>query len=168
MIVRTLSDKKEFLPDYSFEFSVDEKGALTGLFWADEECKRNYMAFGDVISFDATFNTNKNKMDFVPFTGIDNHYRNVSVGAGLLASETIESSKWLLNQFLKSFGSQPKVVVTDQDPAMKQAIEQVFTESSHRLCMWHIMKKVADKAGSLSLFFLLRNSRLCVVIATFL
>ncbi|XP_076921888.1 protein FAR1-RELATED SEQUENCE 5-like [Bidens hawaiensis] len=30
---------------------------------------------------------------------------------------------------------------------MKQAIESVFTESRHRLCMWHIMKKVADKVG---------------------
>ena len=84
-------------------------------------------------------------MVFVPFTGIDNHCRNVTLGAGLLASESIESYKWLLNSFLKSFGQQPKVVVTDQDPAMKQAIEEVFPISRHRLCMWHIMKKVADK-----------------------
>ncbi|XP_022003487.1 protein FAR1-RELATED SEQUENCE 6-like [Helianthus annuus] len=86
-------------------------------------------------------------MVFVPFTGIDNHYRNVTLGAGLLASESIESYKWLLNSFVKSFGRQPKVVVTDQDPAMKQAIEEVFSTSRHRLCMWHIMKKVADKVG---------------------
>ena len=84
-------------------------------------------------------------MVFVPFTGIDNHCRNVTLSAGLLASESIESYKWLLNSFLKSFGRQPNVVVTDQDPAMKQAIEEVFSTSRHRLCMWHIMKKVADK-----------------------
>ncbi|XP_076933468.1 protein FAR1-RELATED SEQUENCE 5-like [Bidens hawaiensis] len=41
----------------------------------------------------------------------------------------------------------PKVVVTDQDPAMKQAIAAVFPNTRHRLCMWHIMKKVADKVG---------------------
>ncbi|XP_076957305.1 uncharacterized protein LOC143632760 [Bidens hawaiensis] len=51
------------------------------------------------------------KMVFVPFTGIDNHFRNVNLGAGLIAKETIESYMW------------------------------------HRLCMWHIMKKVADKVG---------------------
>ncbi|XP_022018925.1 protein FAR1-RELATED SEQUENCE 4-like [Helianthus annuus] len=83
----------------------------------------------------------------VPFTGIDNHCRNVMLGAGLLASESIESYKWLLQSFLDSFGKQPKVVVTDQDPAMKQAIEAVFDKSRHGLCMWHIMKKVADKVG---------------------
>ncbi|KAJ0742619.1 putative MULE transposase domain, FHY3/FAR1 family [Helianthus annuus] len=105
------------------------------------------MEFGDVISFDATFMTNRYKMVFVPFTGIDNHCRNVTLGSGLLASESIESYKWLLNSFVKSFGRQPKVVVTDQDPAMKQAIEEVFSTSRHRLCMWHIMKKVVDKVG---------------------
>ncbi|XP_076917291.1 protein FAR1-RELATED SEQUENCE 5-like [Bidens hawaiensis] len=40
------------------------------------------------------------------------------------------------------------VVVTDQDPAMKQAISLVLPNSRHRLCMWHIMKKLADKVGA--------------------
>lgn len=37
------------------------------------------------------------------------------------------------------------MIITDQDPAMKIAIESVFPESCHRLCMWHIMEKVPDK-----------------------
>ncbi|XP_021980106.1 protein FAR1-RELATED SEQUENCE 5-like [Helianthus annuus] len=146
-VINRLTDKKQYLVDFSFEYSVDEEKRLTGLFWADGLCKRNFMEFGDVISFDATFKTKKYKMVFVPFTGIDNHCRNIALGAGLLASESIDSYKWLLNSFVKSFGRQPKVVVTDQEPAMKQAIEDVFTTSRQRLCMWHIMKKVADKAG---------------------
>ncbi|KAJ0747447.1 putative transcription factor FAR family [Helianthus annuus] len=183
MVINRMTDKKQYLADYSFEYSVDDGKRLTGLFWADGLCNLNYMEFGDVISFDATFKTNsvdnrvvlnishvfplvshlifinshiinvishllsRYKMVFVPFTGIDNHCRNVTLSAGLLASESIESYKWLLNSFLKSFGRQPNVVVTDQDPAMKQAIEEVFPISRHRLCMWHIMKKVADKVG---------------------
>ncbi|XP_022004594.1 protein FAR1-RELATED SEQUENCE 5-like [Helianthus annuus] len=148
MVINRLTDKKQFMVDYSFVHSVDENKRLTGLFWADGLCKRNYAEFRDVISFDATFKTNKYKMVFVPFTGIDNHCRNVTLGAGLLASESIESYKWLLQSFLDSFSKQPKVVVTDQDPMMKQAIEAVFDKSRHRLCMWHIMKKLADKVGN--------------------
>ncbi|XP_022019449.1 protein FAR1-RELATED SEQUENCE 5-like [Helianthus annuus] len=147
MVINRLTDKKQYLVDFSFEYSVDDDKRLTGLFWADGLCKRNFMEFGVVISFDATFKTNKYKMVFVPFTGIDNHFRNVTLGVGLLASESIDSYKWLLNSFVKSFGRKPKVIVTDQDPAMKQAIEEVFSTSRHRLCMWHIMKKVADKVG---------------------
>ncbi|KAM0017157.1 putative transcription factor interactor and regulator CCHC(Zn) family [Helianthus debilis subsp. tardiflorus] len=86
-------------------------------------------------------------MIFVLFTGIDNHHRNVTFGAGLLSSETADSYRWLLGTFLKSFGVAPKVVVTDQDPAMKVAIRDIFPDSRHRLCMWHIMKKIADKVG---------------------
>ncbi|KAK1415138.1 hypothetical protein QVD17_30910 [Tagetes erecta] len=86
-------------------------------------------------------------MVFVPFTGIDNHNNNVSFGAALLASETAETYKWLLRCFLKAFGKQPDVVVTDQDPAMKKAIEEVFSGSRHRLCMWHVMHKLSTKVG---------------------
>ncbi|XP_076914823.1 protein FAR1-RELATED SEQUENCE 5-like [Bidens hawaiensis] len=128
MIVQRLLNKKEYFHDFSFDYTVDESGCLTGLFWADELCKKNFLTFSDVISFDATFNTNKYKMVFVLFTGIDNHFHNVNLGAGLIAKETIESYTWLLTCFLKAFG-RPKVVVTDQDPAMKQAIESVFIES---------------------------------------
>lgn len=84
-------------------------------------------------------------MVFVPFTGIDNHHRNVTFAAALLTSETAESYQWLLQRFKDCLGSEPRVVVTDQDPAMKKAIKAEFTTSRHRLCMWHIMKKLADK-----------------------
>ncbi|PNY09356.1 protein FAR1-related sequence 5-like [Trifolium pratense] len=44
-------------------------------------------------------------------------------------------------------GNKPNLIITDQDPAMRVAIEKVFSSSSHRLCMWHIMKKVSEKVG---------------------
>ncbi|GKB16560.1 FAR1-related sequence 5-like protein [Tanacetum coccineum] len=47
-----------------------EDKKLSGLFWADETAKRNYIAFGDIVGFDATFRTQKYFMVFVPFTGI--------------------------------------------------------------------------------------------------
>jgi transposase-like protein len=84
---------------------------------------------------------------FVPFTVIDHHRSSVTCGAGLLSNETIDSYKWLLQQFLKCHGKQPVLVLTDQDPALKQAIEAVFPNSRHRLCMWHIMKKLKSKVN---------------------
>jgi hypothetical protein len=84
-------------------------------------------------------------MIFVPFTGVDHHQKCVSFGAGLIHSETVESYKWLLEAFLKVHFLQPKLVLTDQDPAMRIAVPQVFTKASHRLCMWHIMKKLPSK-----------------------
>ncbi|XP_035837164.1 protein FAR1-RELATED SEQUENCE 5-like [Helianthus annuus] len=84
---------------------------------------------------------------FVPFTGIDNHFRNVTFGGALLGSETAYSYRWLLRCFVNAFGSEPKVVVTDQDAAMKRAVKDVLSRSRHRLCMWHIWEKLKTKVG---------------------
>ncbi|XP_076942900.1 protein FAR1-RELATED SEQUENCE 5-like [Bidens hawaiensis] len=116
-MIQKLCAKKTFSYDYSFEYDVNDNRELVRVFWADEISKSNYLAFGDIISFDVTFKTNKYKMVFVLFTTIDNHCPSVT-----------------------------KVVVNDQDPTMKQAIASVFPNTRHRLYIWHIMKKVADKA----------------------
>ena len=84
-------------------------------------------------------------MNFVPFIAVDNHKRSIVVGFALICSESIVNFKWVLNAFIKAHGKQPLYVVTDQCPAMKHAVPQVFTESKHRLCMWHIMKKLPKK-----------------------
>nr|GEZ44509.1 putative LRR receptor-like protein kinase [Tanacetum cinerariifolium] len=104
-----------------------------------------YREFGDVVSFDATFKTNKYKMVFVPFTVIDNHRKCITVAAGLLKNETTKSYIWLLKAFIKSFRKAPSIVVTDQDGAMRNPIKAEFAGLKHRLCMWHITKKLSAK-----------------------
>ncbi|KAK9073289.1 hypothetical protein SSX86_007613 [Deinandra increscens subsp. villosa] len=143
MAVNHLMRKKEYLPNFSCEYITDDDNCLRGLFWADELGKKNYHIFGEVMSFDATYRSNKYSMVFVPFTGIDNHCCNVTFCGALLGSETTESYVWLLRCFLKAFFKQPQVVVTDQDPAMTKAIDLVFKKSRHRFCMWHIMNKLS-------------------------
>nr|KAJ0197075.1 hypothetical protein LSAT_V11C700386120 [Lactuca sativa] len=78
-------------------------------------------------------------------TAIDHHKKSVTVGSGLLSNESIESYSWLLKEFLKTHGKEPTLVLTDQDAAIKQAVENVFRNSKHRLCMWHIMKKLKKR-----------------------
>ncbi|XP_022013958.1 protein FAR1-RELATED SEQUENCE 5-like [Helianthus annuus] len=114
---------------------------------ADEQSKTNYIVFGDIFGFDATYKSNKYDLVFVRFTGIDNHFRNVTFGGALLGSETADSYRWLLRCFVNAFGSEPKVVVTDQDAAMNRAIKDVLSRSRHRLCMWHIWEKLKTKVG---------------------
>ncbi|KAK9070388.1 hypothetical protein SSX86_010790 [Deinandra increscens subsp. villosa] len=108
------------------------------------EC--NYEVFGDVIAFDATYDTNLYKMIFVPFTSVDHHKKCVTFGVGLLSSETTECYAWLLEKFLEAHGGkQPMLILTDQDPAMKEAVKTVFDNTTHRLCTWHITQKLPLK-----------------------
>ncbi|KAK9756055.1 hypothetical protein RND81_01G070200 [Saponaria officinalis] len=40
---------------------------------------------------------------------------------------------------------EPQLIITDQDPAIRNAVPTVFKTARHRFCMWHIMNKVTDK-----------------------
>ncbi|GJR02937.1 FAR1-related sequence 9-like protein [Tanacetum coccineum] len=138
MLITRMEQRQEFTKDFSFDYFVED-AELCGLFWADEVAKCNYKEFGDIVSFDATYKTNKYKMVFVPFTAIDNHRRSVTVGSGLLKKETTEAYGWLLRAFKKAFVRPPNIVVTDQDGVMRLVVTAEFPESKHRLCMWHII-----------------------------
>lgn len=59
MIVQRLSNKKEFSPNFTFDYTLKEDGTLGAMFWADEIAKSNYAIFGDVVAFDATYRTNR-------------------------------------------------------------------------------------------------------------
>ncbi|XP_035845326.1 protein FAR1-RELATED SEQUENCE 2-like [Helianthus annuus] len=110
--------------------------------------KTCFGGFEDVGASKVEFkNYKRYSMVYAPFTGIDNCHYNVTFGAALLALETGDTYIWLLRVFLIAIGSQPKVVVTDQDLAMKKAISVVFVETMHRLCMWHVMHKLFMKVG---------------------
>jgi transposase-like protein len=65
-----------------------------------------------------------------------------------LANEKIESYVWLFNTFLTSMGGvPPHLIITDEDMIMKAAITKILPDTSHRLCVWHIMDKVPEKVG---------------------
>nr|GEY37039.1 hypothetical protein [Tanacetum cinerariifolium] len=106
---------------------------LVGLFWADKQAIRDYVVFDDIVSFDATFRSNKYKMVFVPFTGINHHNRCITFASSLLSDETVGAYKWLLEEFKNAFGKDPNVVITDQYLSMKIVILECFPNTLHRL-----------------------------------
>nr|GFB05593.1 protein FAR1-related sequence 5-like [Tanacetum cinerariifolium] len=132
------------VPEFSFEHHIlhDE---LVSMFWADDTMKCNYAVFGDVVSFDATFRTNKYDFVFVSFTGIDHNQKCVTFGATLLSDETEDSYCWMLKAFLKVHQKQPTLALTDQDGALRNVVVIMFPDSKHRLCVWHITQKLPGK-----------------------
>jgi zinc finger SWIM domain-containing protein 3 len=90
----------------------------------------DYAYFGDVVSFDTTFGTNRESRPFDEFVGFKHFRETVVFGAILLYDETFESFKWLFETFLKAhIGKQPKTIFTDQDTAMGKTVKEVFLEA---------------------------------------
>ncbi|GJT18797.1 regulation of nuclear pre-mRNA domain-containing protein 1B [Tanacetum coccineum] len=125
MLINKMENRTMYVPNFTFQYMVDND-ELVAMFWADEVAKCNYKEFGDIVSFDATFNSNKYNMKFVPFIGIDNHGKCVTLGSGMLLHEDTKSYTWLLTTFMSAFLKEPTMIVTDQDGAMKRAIEAVL------------------------------------------
>ncbi|KAL3613567.1 hypothetical protein CASFOL_042601 [Castilleja foliolosa] len=134
MLLNNLFKKWELSNAFFFEYDTDDKDQLTRLFWADPISRRNYAAFGDVVSFDATYSTNRYNLIFAPFTRLDNHRRNFTFGSGLLSKEDTDSYVWLIGKFKECMGRQPLMIITDQDPGSRNAIERVLPSTRHTAC----------------------------------
>ncbi|GJT70783.1 regulation of nuclear pre-mRNA domain-containing protein 1B [Tanacetum coccineum] len=85
MLINKMENRKTYVPNFTFQYRV-ENSELVSMFWADEVAKCNYKEFGDIVSFDATFNNNKYKPnEFVTLIGIDNHRTSgVTLVSGML------------------------------------------------------------------------------------
>ncbi|WMV07784.1 hypothetical protein MTR67_001169 [Solanum verrucosum] len=125
--------------NFFYSFQVDEDGRLCNFFWRDSISRLHYECFGDVMIFDITYRTKRYNMICAQFVGVNNHWKNVFFGCAFLCNETTDSFVWLFQTFLKGMGGKaPKTIFTDQAHAMAAVIRQVFPNSYHRLCEWHI------------------------------
>ncbi|XP_022883618.1 protein FAR1-RELATED SEQUENCE 5-like [Olea europaea var. sylvestris] len=133
---------------FFFSMDLDGESRLKNVFWADNRCRQAYKEFGDVVTFDTTYITNKYDMPFAPFVGVNHHGQSTLLGCGLLSNEETGTFVWLFKTWLECMhGEAPRGIITDQDRAMQNAIEIVFSKTKHRWCLWHIMKKLPEKFG---------------------
>ncbi|XP_062171073.1 protein FAR1-RELATED SEQUENCE 5-like [Alnus glutinosa] len=108
---------------FYYVIDVDDDCRLRNVFWADARSRAAYDFFGDVITFDTTYLTNKYDMPFAPFVGVNHHGQSILLGAGLISREDTDTFVWLFKCWLECMNGQaPKAIMTDQDRAMKNAI----------------------------------------------
>ncbi|XP_074277879.1 protein FAR1-RELATED SEQUENCE 5-like [Silene latifolia] len=126
---------KRLAETQGFYFAYDLNGStcLTKVFWADQEAINNYKIFGETISFDPTYGTNKYFMVFTPFTGVVHNKKTVTFGVGLLEFESQESFEWIFRKVFDAMGlKQPQCIITYQCPGIKKACPNIFTNAIHK------------------------------------
>ncbi|XP_074271437.1 protein FAR1-RELATED SEQUENCE 5-like [Silene latifolia] len=140
--LETLHETKE---GFYYAYDIDQNKCLFRVFWADAAARRNYALYGEAVTFDPTYSTNKYDMIFAPFNGVDHHKKSVTFGASLMSRENDQNFKWIFTKFLDCMGGKElHCFFTDQCPAMKIAVPAILTTAAHRYCMWHIMKKLHE------------------------
>nr|XP_048326368.1 protein FAR1-RELATED SEQUENCE 5-like isoform X1 [Ziziphus jujuba var. spinosa] len=126
-------------PLFFYALQVDINDKVSGIFWADDNMVSDYGHFGDVICLDTVCKTKKDFLPFVQFIGVNHHKQVVIFAAALLYDETIGSFKWLFRTFLEAMsGKKPKVILTDHDATIVEAINSVLPEADLRICVWQM------------------------------
>jgi hypothetical protein len=112
-------------PSFQYALQWDCEQQITNIFLADAKMIIDYAHFGDVVTVDTTFETNKDYRPFGVFV-VFNHFRETVIfGAALMCDETFESFKWLFEAFLYVHNQeQPITIYTDQDFAMVRQLLQ--------------------------------------------
>ena len=111
---------------FYYVMDVDDRYRLRNVFWADARSRATCEYFGDVIIFDTTY-LNSYKIPFAPFVGVNHHGQSILLGCGLISNENVDTFVWLFESLTKcSSGWAPKAIITDQEKAMKRAMEIVF------------------------------------------
>lgn len=131
---------------YAIDLGDDQR--LKNLFWVDAKSRHDYIYFSDVVSFDTAYVRNKYRMPLALFIGVNQHYQFMLLGCALLSDECASTFAWLMQTWLKAMGGQaPKIIVTDHDKAIKSVVPEVFPDTHHCFCLWHILGKVSENLG---------------------
>ena len=80
-------------PSFQYGVQLDNIEQITNIFWADARMVIDYANFGDVMTFNTTYGTNKELRPLGVFTGFNHHKGLMVFEAVLLYDETAESFK---------------------------------------------------------------------------
>ena len=128
-------------------YASEDPDKVIGVFWTHPWCEKMWKRFPDVLQMDNTYQTNKFKMPFFQVTAISNVGSIFNIAFGLVDNEREDGFRWLVEQLYgfqtQSGISDPDVIVTDSDAALKNALKTIFSGSRQQQCIFHINKNVA-------------------------
>ncbi|XP_076956854.1 protein FAR1-RELATED SEQUENCE 5-like [Bidens hawaiensis] len=153
-LIKHFQDKLLEDPNLYFVVDLFDYGSPRNIFWADGRSRDSYIKFRDVVVFDVTYMTNKFKMPFAPFVGVNHHGQSILFGGALLENEKQDTFEWLFQTFIKCmFDKHPLAIITDQDKAICNAIKTAFPNTQHRYCSWHIKKHETEHLRGLKVHY---------------
>ncbi|KAL6558823.1 hypothetical protein OROMI_019173 [Orobanche minor] len=121
--------------------------AVTHIFMAHPTSINLIRTYKWFIGMDSTYKTNKYKMPFLEIVGMTPCNKNFLIAYAIMKDETEWSYAWVLEKLkiLLGFDVHPTAIVTDRELGLMRPIGEVFPQSAHLLCTWHINKDVEDK-----------------------
>jgi len=125
---------------------------LNSLLWMSPAQRELYSKFNDVVIVDTTYNTNRFQMMFCIITVVDSNYKSRIVACSIIEDETLDTYRWIFDTILTETGFSPGIIFTDSDPSLIRSIKEIYPDTHHMLCIFHIdlnlRKKLRKKLGN--------------------
>ncbi|KAL0725004.1 hypothetical protein Bca4012_039603 [Brassica carinata] len=132
-------------PRFFYAIDLNEEQRLRNLFWADAKSREDYMSFNDVVSFDTTYVKFNDKLPLALFIGVNHHSQPMLLGCALVADESKETFVWLIKTWLRAMGGRaPKVILTDQDKLLMDAVSELLPNTRHCFALWYVLEKLPE------------------------
>ncbi|XP_057529262.1 protein FAR-RED IMPAIRED RESPONSE 1 isoform X2 [Amaranthus tricolor] len=132
-------------PKFFYAIDMNEEQYLRNFFWVDGKSRSDYASFSDVVSLDSSYMRINDKLPLVLFVGVNHHCQAMLLGCALIADELTSTFVWLMKTWLRAMGGiAPRVILTDQHPCMKSAIQEVFPDKRHCFHLYNVLEKVSE------------------------
>ena len=89
-------------------------------------------------------------MPLLHFAGVTPTGANFSIGFTLLSAENTFQYSWALAAFKATVlgdNTTPEVIITDNEDALLNALQEVYPQVPRLLCRWHVEKNVLKKTS---------------------
>ncbi|XP_029154699.1 protein FAR1-RELATED SEQUENCE 5-like [Arachis hypogaea] len=96
---------KDTNQNFFYAVKLDEECKFKSALWVDARCRASYEYYGDAVSVDSTYSTNKHGLPFVSFVGVNHHGKSILIGCALLGNEEIPSYELVFSQWVKYMGT---------------------------------------------------------------
>ena len=140
--IRALMEELSRQEDWSMEFLEDDIHRLTHLFSSHTESLQLLALNSEVLIMDYIYKTNRFNMPLLNIIGITSLGKNFWVVFCFLCSEKEGDFVWVMRciraLYRRIGGRAPKVVLTDRALAVINALRDIFPETKHLLCFWHV------------------------------
>jgi hypothetical protein len=100
-LVSFFKDMKAINDEFFYDIQVDSDNAKKNSFWSNASYRGGYQDFGDCVTLDTTYKTNRFHMPLGVFVGANHHLQSTIFAVALVRDEDAKSFKWIFDTFLR-------------------------------------------------------------------